>query len=204
MNLIVWLCEVPSDILWSPKWYLSRKNCIRMHIIKKKLFGNWTNVTRLMTIACIFFWRHFIDQGCMWQGPVNVPVGEGKRCTSPQPKLRYQSLSHLINIHEQIKQRHWCKQRHVPCARMRFSPKQMFRLAECYVPRWTLQCSPGNIEILSLRFFKMRLNYITVCKNIPAWKYNKKILSILLCRQNIWHFQTISIFLMRIWWLVQL
>jgi len=41
----------------------------------------------------------------------------------------------LINIHEQTKQRHWCKQRHVSCARMRGSSKQLFRLAECYVPR---------------------------------------------------------------------
>jgi len=61
---------------------------------------------------------------------------------------------YLTNIHEQIKQRHWCKQRDVPCARMRCSSTQVFRLAECYVPRWTLQCSPGNIEILSLRFKK--------------------------------------------------
>jgi len=108
----------------------------------------------------------------------------------------------LTNIHEQIKQRHWCKKRHVPCARMRCSSTQVFRLAECYVPRWTLQCSQGNIEYLSLRFFKMRLHYLTICKNIPAWKYKKKILSIIVCRQNIWHFQTISMFLMRIWWLV--
>jgi len=47
----------------------------------------------------------------------------------------YIVLSHLNNIHEQIKQRHWCKQRHVPCARMRCSSTQVFRLAECYVPR---------------------------------------------------------------------
>jgi len=74
-----------------------------------------------------------------------------------------------------------------------------------------MEYSPGNIamftgkiEILSLRFFKMRLHYLTVCKNIPVWKYKKKILSILVRRQNIWHLQTISIFLMRIRWLVQL
>jgi len=78
-------------------------------------------------------------------------------------------LSHLIHV--QIKQRHWCKQRHVPCARMRWSSTQVFRLDESYVPRWTLQCSPGNIEILSIWFLKMRLHYLTVCKNIPAWKY---------------------------------
>jgi len=113
-------------------------------------------------------------------------------------------LSHLVYIHEQIKQHHWCKQRHVLCARMRCSSKQVFRLAECYIHRWTLQCSPGNIEILSLRFSKIQLHHLTVCKNISAWKYKKKILSIIVYRQNIWHFQMISIFLMQIWWLVQL
>jgi len=61
---------------------------------------------------------------------------------------------HLIEIHEQIKQRHRCKQRHVPCARTRCSSKQVFRLAECNVHRVTLQCSQGNIDIFSLRFFQ--------------------------------------------------
>jgi len=36
-------------------------------------------------------------------------------------------MSHLINIREQIKQRHWCKQRHVPCARyIQQSPRPPF------------------------------------------------------------------------------
>jgi len=83
------------------------------------------------------------------------------------------------------------------------------RVLECDVLQnkcfyWPNVMFTGNIDIPLLRFFKMWLHYLTVCKNIPAWKYKKKILSILVCRQNIWHFQTIAIFLMRIWWLVQL
>jgi len=98
----------------------------------------------------------------------------------------------FVTPHKQIKQRHWCKQRHVTCARMRCSSKQVFRLAECNVHWVTSQCSPRNIEILMFLFFKMSLHYLTVHKNIPAWKYIKKLLSILVCHQNIWLFDWFS------------